>query len=293
MSDDAVQRSVTRSQLPRLLAILVVLLGLFGWLYLPYYLELRAFHRFRQLGGNVHVNTDDSWAATLNGRIHQRTMLLLEGAAVEDDDLAAIHWIVDLQALELGRTKVTDSGFLKLPPRDSVGYLGLQQTQITNAALRGVQAYKKLKALSLGRTGITDAGLQYLRNFDSLEQLILSDTTVTDAGLPVLATIPRLLVLQLDGTQVTDAGLTELRKCPKLEHLDLSCTGVTDAGLRLLAGSASLETLLLNKTAITDDGLKCLADLPELIGVQVSGTDVSKGAIDEMKLNRPQLTIRK
>ena len=73
-------------------------------------------------------------------------------------------------------------------------WLGLDETQITDAGLKEVAKLQKLEWLGLDETQITDAGL---KEVVKLQKLSMEETTL----------------LSLDRTQITDAGLKEVASC--------------------------------------------------------------------------------
>ena len=71
---------------------------------------------------------------------------------------------------------------------------------------------KPVIGLNLGVTNVTDAGLKELSAFKNLKYLYLYGTNVTDAGLKELSALKNLTTLYLSRTQLTDAGIMELQK---------------------------------------------------------------------------------
>ena len=89
--------------------------------------------------------------------------------------------------------------------------VSLADTEVTDAGLKQLAAFKGLTYLHLGRTKVSDAGLKELAVLQSLTTLNLSFTKVTDAGLKELAGIKGLGLLGLENTKVTDTGVKEFR----------------------------------------------------------------------------------
>ena len=92
-----------RSRMKVYVALLVVLLLLVAWIDLPYYVEVLTFRQFEQLGGRVIVQTDDSWLARWNDRIHVNVVVVHADTAVRDGDLAKLQRIADLGSLDQAR----------------------------------------------------------------------------------------------------------------------------------------------------------------------------------------------
>ena len=76
--------------------------------------------------------------------------------------------------------------------------------------LRGLNS---LKYLDLTGTKVTDAGLVHLKGLANLEALMLTHTQVTDAGLVHLEGLANLKCLDLRRSpQVTDEGVEKLQQ---------------------------------------------------------------------------------
>jgi hypothetical protein len=86
---------------------------------------------------------------------------------------------------------------------------------------------QSVRWLDLGGTRITDAGLAGLAAFPNLVRLHLERTAVTDSGLAALEGLGQLEYLNLYGTEITDQGLATLQRLPKLKQLYLWQTHVT------------------------------------------------------------------
>jgi hypothetical protein len=161
---------------------------------------------------------------------HVPFAIVLDGAAIDDDALDGAGRFMNLHALYLSRTPVTDAalGPDRLPPN--------------------------LRVLYLGQTNVTDAGVKQLARLVELHHLRLSVTAVTDAGLRDVARLRNLQWLNLESTQVGDAGVAELLRLPALRILHLGNTQVTDAGVLELARLASLRIVRLPGANVTADG---------------------------------------
>ncbi|MGI6416217.1 MAG: leucine-rich repeat domain-containing protein [Thermoguttaceae bacterium] len=113
-------------------------------------------------------------------------------------------------------------------------YLNLQQTDITNDAIRQLDGAARLHQLTLDVTRVGDLGLQHLARLQNLEDLSLDQTNITSAGLRHLADLKDLRWLSLRDTAITDTGLESLYHLDKLRELDLTGTRVTPQGISRL-----------------------------------------------------------
>lgn len=95
----------------------------------------------------------------------------------------------------------------------------------------------------LSNTQITDAGLDHVKAFKSLEALYVAETQVTDSGLERLESLTNLEQVALAGTKITDKGLDHLHRLTKLREVDLEgCSQITDAGVERMKELTALPT---------------------------------------------------
>lgn len=116
--------------------------------------------------------------------------------------------------------------------------------------------------LNLGGTSITDVGLARLAAFSQLRRLHLERTAVTDAGLVSIAAIPRLEYLNLYGTTVTDAGLESLVACTTLRELYLWQTSATAEGVAAFAAARPDVAVWAPFSSTSDAGGAAPVDRP-------------------------------
>jgi hypothetical protein len=128
-------------------------------------------------------------AAPLDAKAAQRLQMTLQGKEVTDAALKE-----------------------KLAGREDLRFLMLNNTKVTDAALKEVGLLKELRYLHLDNTDITDAGLKELAGLKKLRDLALNGTNVTDAGLTELAAVPSLERVRAHRTKVTAVGVAALQK---------------------------------------------------------------------------------
>ncbi|MEX2288551.1 MAG: M56 family metallopeptidase [Planctomycetaceae bacterium] len=165
--------------------------------------------------------------------------------------------------VDLANLPINDEFVAHLRFLTDLEVLDLMKTPITDAALAYLKPLRKLRVLHVHGTNVTDAGLVHLKGLAKLEELWLLDTQVTDAGLVHLRGLANLKDLSLSGTHVSDAGLEQLTGLANLESLSLDGTKVSDAGVMRLKGLTKLRWLGLRRTKTTDSGVEALkAALP-------------------------------
>ena len=101
---------------------------------------------------------------------------------------------------------------------ESIEYVFLDNTNITDAGLKRLGSLPNLHYLALSGTKVTDEGLKHLEGLANFRELYLMDTKITDAGLEHLKVLTKLKILRLNNTKVTDEGVTEfMQAIPKCQ----------------------------------------------------------------------------
>ncbi|QDT28110.1 Leucine Rich repeats (2 copies) [Gimesia panareensis] len=137
----------------------------------------------------------------------QITHLFLSGTQVTDEGLAKLASLQRLEDLDLGRTKITGTGF----------------AQVT---------FTSLKKLSFrGCEQLTVDGFQQIVKCQNLEKLDLIESNIDDRFLQEITKLPRLKTLWADYTRLTNAGLPYLNGMTQLKSLSTRGTAVTREGM--------------------------------------------------------------
>lgn len=189
-----------------------------------------------QLGGEYETNPNVAGQPVVK--------VALQGCPVDDQGLAALNALTELQELDL---------------RDC--------RKVNGAGLASLKDLHQLTILRLSNTSLDDAGAEHLANFDRLEQLGLALCNhLTDDGLVHVGRLQNLWKLDLASIGgMTDRGLASLKPLTKLRWLSLYNAKITDAGLVHLHGCQELETLWLKGTEISEPAVKQLQEtLPTL-----------------------------
>lgn len=176
--------------------------------------------------------------------------------------------------------------------------LRLASTDITNEALKLLQAIPNLHQLDLAGTRIDDAGLQHLALFPELLDLDLNSTVVSDRGINALLTIKGLRRVSLENARDTASGASYLKQRAPGLKLDLIYPWIwgerwsnyeLSGGRDALPGSAlllqqlkdvtGLGYLHVEKTLLTPEFLGALKDLPRLEHLSFAGTSITDDSL--------------
>lgn len=139
----------------------------------------------------------------------QLTTLVLDRAAVTDDDLKVLASLPQLSWLKLP-SPVGDPGAKLIAQSSRLRFLNLPGGVFSDRGLAELARLERLQLLRFGSPNVTDAGLRELTRLPGLRFLHLIDVPITDAGLKHIAAIEKLESFYLDGGGPTDAGLNQL-----------------------------------------------------------------------------------
>lgn len=161
----------------------------------------------------------------------------LDRTKVDDEGLAHLAGLNDLEALRLNSTGVTDKGMIHLKGLPKLALLELSFTKVGDEGMASVGTLADLHWLALDSNPVTDKGLFHLQGCQKMKSLRLNRLRITDDGLKSLEALSNLTLLELVATKVTDDGMTTLAKLPRLRSVVLAETKVTEAGkAKLRAG---------------------------------------------------------
>lgn len=105
-----------------------------------------------------------------------------------DEQLAQLKPLaLNIQALNLAGTDVTDAGVATIAQMPNLQRLRLERTKVTDAGMAHIGALEQLTYLNLYGTEISDAGLKPLQSLPALEQVYLWRTRVDPAAAQAFA----------------------------------------------------------------------------------------------------------
>ncbi|MCB9845251.1 MAG: hypothetical protein H6811_04610 [Phycisphaeraceae bacterium] len=108
---------------------------------------------------------------------------------------------------------ITDADLdLLVPLKDSLVWLNLSGTSVTDRGVSTLAEMSRLTRLNLARTAISDSSMVLAAGLESLEVLNVYETAVTDDGLRAVIEISRLRRLYVWQTQVTPSAVAAARE---------------------------------------------------------------------------------
>lgn len=213
--------------------------------------------------------SDAGLRALALARMPELQALFLTGCPVTDEGMEALALLKSLRFVDLGETRVWDTGLeqlAKLPQLTELRVGGGRDSRVgsrvSDAGLRHIGSLTRLRALSIRGERITNAGLRHLERLKELETLTIEETSINESGLALLEPLTSLSDLRFHGMGLRDAGARQLAKLKSLRRLDAQLD-LTDDGVRALAGLPLLENLTLSG-GVTDDGVTTIATMKSL-----------------------------
>jgi serine/threonine protein kinase len=184
-------------------------------------------------GGTIEPFAADrraaEWVLASGGRVH------LDGAekGLTAKELPALpKQPFRLTGFDLRSTKKADPASLAVfADCANLTYIGLSQTNVTDAGLKHFARSTNLAILDVSLTAVSATGLEVFKDVTTLTDVFFHSTQITNATVAHLAASPGLKSAFLKGTPITDAGLAHLKRCKGLTFLDLKGTKVSLGGI--------------------------------------------------------------
>lgn len=244
-------------------------------------------------------------------------ILKLNGCTwVNDDTMASIGGLSDLQSLDLSGTSVTEAGLQALGKLRQLNELNLSsvnglsdqifETLTANTSLRRLaMSSSRFSLRAASKFQQTNPQVRLcvpLRDFAELRHLVpasqLKALNPSDPGpfyydgiksvfinnkdtvdFSVLPAIPNLEQLSCYGRQLTKPQIRYISKTTGLTSLDLSGCSISDPEMKEVSQIEGLMSLSVRDTNLTDDALTHIAKLAQLRELDLENTAVTKSGL--------------
>ncbi|HTN74561.1 MAG TPA: hypothetical protein VL096_04915, partial [Pirellulaceae bacterium] len=211
------------------------------------------------------------------------TFLDLSDLDLNDQQLAALAAVPNLEILSLAKTQVTDAGFVHIGKLAKLRVLNLQSAFVNGSGL-AKYPLPKLTQLNVGSTEFNATGLKALKASPELVELDLTFCPgVNAAGLAEIATLEKLQLLDLKGTTINDSAGATIGKLKSLKQINVNALPLTDEFVTQIKELPNLEVFNLGRTKVGDASLTLLAGFPKLKRVMVYGTAVTEGGAQTLR----------
>lgn len=219
--------------------------------------------------------------------------LELQGAKLNDDDLAWIGKLNALEELNLADTPISGKGFRYFGSLSALRKLRLTGTHVDDNGLKCLPPLPNLRELIIERVAtLHGSGFVSVANQPSLEELWIKDSGVDSSAFRDFDRLTKLRIISAPGTAIGSEAIPTLARLPHLKELYIGGTPITDNDLRTLSEAPALEILFVPANPqLTDAGLNHLVKAKALKELNVSATSTSKSGRADFKRRRPDVHL--
>ena len=214
------------------------------------------------------------------------------------EDVELIAKLTGLEKLSFTACRAFNDEYTNalLPLKDSLTFLKIGNSRITNKSAEIISEFPNLVELNLERnTGIGTPACRFFANMEKLERLNLIYTGISETGLSGIRRIPNLQALDIRGcTIIADNGMKRIAEIPNLKSFQHYSNSVSDAGLEELTAAEKIESLFLQDFRLTDaagQSLRKFKNLTSLILFRC-GEFGSQGLLELKGMPLTRLTLR-
>jgi len=176
------------------------------------------------------TNSELFAAAFARLRKPDETAAILDGLKIDDDMLARLTTLEQLDVINVNTESISPSTIKKLAAMPKLGQLHLRGVTIDDAMLRELENSESIWLLNIPTTDVSPAAIKSLDTMKLLRSLRIGIAGGDNRHGRAIATLQRLRTVHMIGIAVSDEGLQPLAHMPQLESLYLDDTAVTDAG---------------------------------------------------------------
>ena len=217
---------------------------------------------------------------------------------LELEDVELIAKLEGLEILSFTNCRAFNDEYTRalLPLKDSLTFLKIGNSKITNDSAEILVEFQKLTELNLEKNAsIKDAACKFFAKLEKLEKLNLIYTGITETGLMPISKLPNLQSLDIRGcTIIANGGMKSVAKIKTLKSFQHYSSSVSDDGLEALTAAENIESLFLQDFRLTDaagQSLKKFKKLNSLILFRC-GEFGSQGLLELKGMSLNRLTLR-
>jgi hypothetical protein len=199
----------------------------------------------------------------------------------------------NVTSISLSRTRVTDVGFKVVADCVNTEYLGLRETQITDATVVAAgQAFPKLRSVNVAKTKVTGEGVKALAAVATINRLDVGGCELDEGAFRAIGAMKKLRELNLTGAKFQPEWIKHLAGGSELKELNVENTALDDAASKTVAAVApNLEILTARSTQLGDAGLKELAGLTKLRSLYNDNTPATKAGVEAFRKAHPKCFV--
>ena len=171
----------------------------------------------------------------------------------------------------LSNTALTDRGFAKIAEIESVEFLDIRNTNVTDESIPFVNSLPQLSIIQTARTNITEVGLVKLLDKPSLNHVKFNASLLSDKVIDEFNARPKFVALSFD--EINSTQLLLLKDLANVDALHLE--GLTEAEVPALCQLTSLKYLTIKHSALSRESI-------ELLKSKLENTEVFANHLDDI-----------
>ena len=184
-----------------------------------------------------------------------------ENSNTSDEALQYLPAMPDIRVLLLQNTQARDSSLKHVSNLRKLEHLYMWDVSlVSDAGVEHLEGLHNLKSVHINDSRISDGALRVFGRLENLEELSLQGNHFSDDGLANLVDLQRLRSLWANQgtTRISDRGLEHLVQLSQLETLAIQGDSITDDGLQTLARLKGLKWLMVSSNTVTEEGAERL-----------------------------------
>jgi Leucine-rich repeat (LRR) protein len=212
------------------------------------------------------------------------TVLWAMSAPIDDEGLAEIGRIKNLQQLCIGYTNATDAGMESVIKLRALKNLNISGNQITDVGVRKIcDSLPLLEELAIEKLPITPEVIQEIGKLKNLRRLEIGRIELSKEFLVELGKLKHLQELSLRQAEVDVSALAELSNLKQLRWLRLTGVDLKGADLSWLKHLSALEILHLDGENITDEEFETIEITGPLRFLNLLRADITDKSIQKLE----------
>lgn len=220
-------------------------------------------------------------------KLKQIEELNLSKTNMGEPELRLIARLPKLKALFLGGCKNVDDKCARVVSSiQSLMYLNLSETAVTDSGLEYIADMENLYGIALTKDEITDAGVLKLLKLKNLSDFKADHCSeLTGKSLKAIAGkySAKIGKISMNFTKVKKEDLDCLKNCSVLSYLSLSGIPMTDRELKLIAGLKNLMSVYFSESNFSDEVFKeTIAGWPRIETVGAISCNIKPETIQEV-----------
>ncbi len=228
-------------------------------------------------------------------RVPDGMRILLKGGYTLRDDLSPLSKLKpdDVEYLNLDKLPITAAQTKHLRHLSGLRRLDMEDSDITDEALKDIGMLKNLRTLVISKTLINGSGFKYLTGLTELRELAASNNDLKPSSVAPLVSLKKLEVLRLGATRMTEESTKYIGKIQSLDSLRLAGNAdINDRAISHLTGLANLTQLNLRETSVTIGVLKSLIKIKRLRHLELSSRHFNAQQFQLIKRELPKCRIK-